>query len=244
MCFFFWKNNVSCSRSLKERAQYMFFLIFILFFFCSPVGNVVYTLSWLKSQFSFWILLFFSFYLQIKPLHDTYLNEVSSMIWEQLNRFWAESYEACKASSQKRAKNLMESRRKFQVSKSVMLLSRHCVGKWHRKWCKENLLGQQCKCNWIFFHFYVLYFWFLLVENFSAMAYASKWWSDTTKWHPIITEDTWKTNRKKVAQCQTIPEQQKRSFLQWVSFFCFLFQVLFLLFRIHFDCYFTCSWDL
>lgn len=44
------------------------------------------------------------------------MNDVSSMIWEQLNRFWAESYEACKASSQKRAKFSMESRRKFQVS--------------------------------------------------------------------------------------------------------------------------------
>lgn len=57
-----------------------------------------------------------SFPPQIKPLHDEYINEVSQMIWEQLNRFWAESYEACKASSQKRTKNLMESRRKFQVS--------------------------------------------------------------------------------------------------------------------------------
>lgn len=57
-----------------------------------------------------------SFPSQIKPLHDEYINEVSQMIWEQLNRFWAESYEACKASSQKRTKNLMESRRKFQVS--------------------------------------------------------------------------------------------------------------------------------
>lgn len=57
-------------------------------------------------------------YLQIKPLHDAYLDEVSSMIWEQLNRFWAESYEACKASAQKLAKNMMESRRKFQVCRN------------------------------------------------------------------------------------------------------------------------------
>lgn len=43
------------------------------------------------------------------------------MLWEPLNRFWAESYEACKASSQKRAKYLLESRRKFQVSRNVHL---------------------------------------------------------------------------------------------------------------------------
>lgn len=65
----------------------------------------------LKSQFSFE---------QIKPMHDAYLNEVSSMIWEQLNRFWAESYEACKASSQKRNMHLMESRRKFQVCNTFL----------------------------------------------------------------------------------------------------------------------------
>lgn len=53
---------------------------------------------------------------QIKPLNDAYQDEVSAMIWEPLNRFWAESYEACKASSQIRTKNLMESRRKFQVN--------------------------------------------------------------------------------------------------------------------------------
>lgn len=53
-------------------------------------------------------------------MHDAYLNEVSSMIWEQLNRFWAESYEACKASSQKRNMHLMESRRKFQVCNTFL----------------------------------------------------------------------------------------------------------------------------
>lgn len=62
---------------------------------------------------------FFIFLSQIKPLHEKYINEVSSMIWEQLNRFWAESYEACKSSSQKRNKNLMESRRKFQVGTHI-----------------------------------------------------------------------------------------------------------------------------
>lgn len=51
---------------------------------------------------------------QVKPLHDAYQSEVSSTLWEPLNTFWAECYEACKGSSQKRAKQLMESRRKFQ----------------------------------------------------------------------------------------------------------------------------------
>lgn len=52
---------------------------------------------------------------QIKPLHDAYQNEVSATLWEPLNTFWAECYEACKSSSQRRAIQLMESRRKFQV---------------------------------------------------------------------------------------------------------------------------------
>lgn len=116
VCFFLNKNNASCSRSLKERVQYMFFLIFAsLCFF--PQFLLMFEISIFNS-------------IQIKPLHDAYLSEVSSMIWEQLNRFWAESYEACKASSQKRAKNLMESRRKFQVSKSLISFR---IGKWHRK---------------------------------------------------------------------------------------------------------------
>ncbi|KAJ6636555.1 Neurobeachin-like protein 2 [Pseudolycoriella hygida] len=51
---------------------------------------------------------------RIKPLHEGYQSEVSATLWEPLNTFWAECYEACKASSQKRAKQLMESRRKFQ----------------------------------------------------------------------------------------------------------------------------------
>lgn len=55
---------------------------------------------------------------QIKPLHDAYQAEVSTTLWEPLNTFWAECYEACKSSSQKRAKQLMESRRKFQVSQT------------------------------------------------------------------------------------------------------------------------------
>lgn len=45
------------------------------------------------------------------------------MLWEPLNTFWAESYEACKASSQKRAKYLMESRRKFQVGVIIRVTS-------------------------------------------------------------------------------------------------------------------------
>lgn len=84
------------------------------------------SLLWiLKSQFSL--------NSQIKPLHDEYENEVRSMIWEQLNRFWAESYEACKASSQKRNMNLMESRRKFQVcyTFSIFILFSSLSFIWH-----------------------------------------------------------------------------------------------------------------
>lgn len=54
--------------------------------------------------------------LQIKPLYSTYQKDLSNSLWEPLNTFWAECYESCKFSSQRRAKLQMESRRKFQVS--------------------------------------------------------------------------------------------------------------------------------
>ncbi|XP_037907722.1 neurobeachin-like protein 1 isoform X2 [Hermetia illucens] len=51
---------------------------------------------------------------KIKPLHDSYQNEIATTLWEPLNMFWAECYEACKTASQKRAALQLESRRRFQ----------------------------------------------------------------------------------------------------------------------------------
>ncbi|XP_021704634.1 neurobeachin-like protein 1 isoform X1 [Aedes aegypti] len=51
---------------------------------------------------------------KIKPLYSTYQKDLSNSLWEPLNTFWAECYESCKFSSQRRAKLQMESRRKFQ----------------------------------------------------------------------------------------------------------------------------------
>uniref|UniRef100_A0A182S6I5 Uncharacterized protein n=1 Tax=Anopheles maculatus TaxID=74869 RepID=A0A182S6I5_9DIPT len=50
----------------------------------------------------------------IKPLYTSYQKDLSNTLWEPLNTFWAECYESCKLSSQRRAKLQMESRRKFQ----------------------------------------------------------------------------------------------------------------------------------
>ncbi|EDS42117.1 conserved hypothetical protein [Culex quinquefasciatus] len=50
----------------------------------------------------------------IKPLYTSYQKDLSNSLWEPLNTFWAECYESCKFSSQRRAKLQMESRRKFQ----------------------------------------------------------------------------------------------------------------------------------
>ncbi|XP_053679026.1 neurobeachin-like protein 1 [Anopheles nili] len=51
---------------------------------------------------------------KIKPLFTSYQKDLSNTLWEPLNTFWAECYESCKLSSQRRAKLQMESRRKFQ----------------------------------------------------------------------------------------------------------------------------------
>uniref|UniRef100_A0A182FQT6 Uncharacterized protein n=1 Tax=Anopheles albimanus TaxID=7167 RepID=A0A182FQT6_ANOAL len=52
--------------------------------------------------------------IDIKPLFSAYQKDLSNTLWEPLNTFWAECYESCKLSSQRRAKLQMESRRKFQ----------------------------------------------------------------------------------------------------------------------------------
>lgn len=53
-------------------------------------------------------------YLQIKPLYDRYQRDIELHLWEPINRFWAECYEACKAASKQRATHQAENRRLFQ----------------------------------------------------------------------------------------------------------------------------------
>ncbi|XP_055846151.1 neurobeachin-like protein 1 isoform X1 [Episyrphus balteatus] len=50
----------------------------------------------------------------IKPLFDNYQREIESTLWEPINRYWAECYEACKAASKKRGTFQAENRRHFQ----------------------------------------------------------------------------------------------------------------------------------
>ncbi|XP_044313954.1 neurobeachin-like protein 1 isoform X2 [Drosophila rhopaloa] len=50
----------------------------------------------------------------VKPLYDRYQRDIELHLWEPINRFWAECYEACKAASKKRATNQAENRRLFQ----------------------------------------------------------------------------------------------------------------------------------
>ncbi|XP_052847786.1 neurobeachin-like protein 1 isoform X3 [Drosophila gunungcola] len=50
----------------------------------------------------------------VKPLYDRYQRDIELHLWEPINRFWAECYEACKAASKQRASNQAENRRLFQ----------------------------------------------------------------------------------------------------------------------------------
>ncbi|EDW05408.2 uncharacterized protein Dmoj_GI14576 [Drosophila mojavensis] len=50
----------------------------------------------------------------VKPLYDRYQREIELHLWEPINRFWAECYEACKAASKQRASFQATNRRVFQ----------------------------------------------------------------------------------------------------------------------------------
>ncbi|XP_044250350.1 neurobeachin-like protein 1 isoform X3 [Drosophila takahashii] len=50
----------------------------------------------------------------VKPMYDRYQRDIELHLWEPINRFWAECYEACKAASKQRATNQAENRRLFQ----------------------------------------------------------------------------------------------------------------------------------
>lgn len=95
---------------LKGYDQQLFVMLWILL----PFPHWCYPLQFfLKLCFS---IMDAFLLLQIKPLYSTYQKDLSNSLWEPLNTFWAECYESCKFSSQRRAKLQMESRRKFQVS--------------------------------------------------------------------------------------------------------------------------------
>ncbi|BFF98031.1 neurobeachin-like protein 1 [Drosophila madeirensis] len=50
----------------------------------------------------------------VKPLYDRYQRDIELHLWEPINRFWAECYEACKAASKQRATYQTDNRRLFQ----------------------------------------------------------------------------------------------------------------------------------
>ncbi|XP_068150111.1 LOW QUALITY PROTEIN: neurobeachin-like protein 1 [Drosophila tropicalis] len=50
----------------------------------------------------------------VKPLYDHYQRDIELHLWEPINRFWAECYEACKAASNQRASFQAANRRVFQ----------------------------------------------------------------------------------------------------------------------------------
>ncbi|XP_017461884.1 PREDICTED: uncharacterized protein LOC108355227, partial [Rhagoletis zephyria] len=49
----------------------------------------------------------------VKPLHDVYQREIELNLWEPINRYWAECYEACKAASKRRGTYQADNRRIF-----------------------------------------------------------------------------------------------------------------------------------
>ncbi|XP_073843399.1 neurobeachin-like protein 1 isoform X2 [Musca autumnalis] len=50
----------------------------------------------------------------IQPLYDSYQRDVEINLWEPINRYWAECYEACKVASKKRSTFQAENRTLFQ----------------------------------------------------------------------------------------------------------------------------------
>lgn len=52
----------------------------------------------------------------MKPLYDSYKTTLSAQVTEAMNTFWAECYEASKASALKRHREVAGSKLRFQVS--------------------------------------------------------------------------------------------------------------------------------
>uniref|UniRef100_A0A1A9WLJ9 Uncharacterized protein n=1 Tax=Glossina brevipalpis TaxID=37001 RepID=A0A1A9WLJ9_9MUSC len=51
----------------------------------------------------------------VQPLYDVYQREVELNLWEPINRYWAECYEACKIASKKRGTLQADNRALFQT---------------------------------------------------------------------------------------------------------------------------------
>lgn len=83
----------------------------------------------------------FFFFLQIKPLYQEYQKILGSELWEPLNRFWAECYESCKLTSQKRAHIQMESRKRFQVKNLLKFHTNHFYGNLFFNYIQERILN-------------------------------------------------------------------------------------------------------
>uniref|UniRef100_A0A1A9UG56 Uncharacterized protein n=1 Tax=Glossina austeni TaxID=7395 RepID=A0A1A9UG56_GLOAU len=56
--------------------------------------------------------------MQVQPLYDVYQREVELNLWEPINRYWAECYEACKIASKKRGTLQADNRALFQSKDS------------------------------------------------------------------------------------------------------------------------------
>lgn len=216
-CFFFSRNNVSCCRFETQKKTTAAIHVFLDFHICCLFCSWFKLTLWLKSRN--W------FYISVLPadqaikwrlfersvVHD--MGAVESILGRIV---WSMQSIVTKASQKFNGKptKISGQYRYFGADESRPIAQIYQY-KNAPTVCSSPHSG----------FFYLFYF---LVKNFSAMAYASEWWSDTTEWHPIIAKDTWKTNRTKVAQCQTILKQQKGSLLQWVSFIlrCLIFSLL------------------
>lgn len=61
------------------------------------------------------------FFFKVQPLYDSYQREVEINLWEPINRYWAECYEACKMASKKRSTFQTENRTVFQVRQNAKI---------------------------------------------------------------------------------------------------------------------------
>lgn len=67
-------------------------------------------------------IIFILSYIQVQPLYDVYQREVELNLWEPINRYWAECYEACKIASKKRGTLQADNRALFQVKYLLQLI--------------------------------------------------------------------------------------------------------------------------
>jgi hypothetical protein len=61
--------------------------------------------------------------LQVRPLHAAYQTGLSAQLTEAMNVFWAESYEGSKTAVHRRNREVGESKLRFQVCHSQLILA-------------------------------------------------------------------------------------------------------------------------